>query len=853
MRKQNNKDKIIKKDINKKVIILLIVIVILLMVGGVIAYYSSTDTFDNTFKTSDYGMEVREDFVSPNDWAPGTTTPKTVVATNKGDTPAAVRIKLIPSWEDENGNPISLTDNNDNEAAIINFSDDLDIMWTKDGDYYYYNLPINKNESTSSLIESVTFNPEVSISSLHDCVTDSTTNSTTCSTETTGYGGGTYKLNIIIETCQYDKYQEVWETEVELDGAKDTKKLYDVFVKAANETTYASKYTGEHQDSYANNGKKGIYYFHQYTGNTYVDVKEKVNVLFANKCWQMYRTTDTGGVKLIYNGKPTNNTCPQKYIQYADVSTWFGNNENSLADVGYMYNKRYPSNGETRNISPISQELNLLTKKYHDNYKRVSSNFYVADSVEWIDNSYQLVDPVLKRYYDSGLTGKYTFLSSNSGKTSNSVYFITNKSSDADHNYYVSYLTLTNGNDLSYYENQYDTITYGSSYTKNNDNSYTINNPSTFNTLYNYNNTGVLWKKFVCINAVNNSCNELLYVPYQNTAGGFSYYSTNSKMVYAKGANGLVLEDTKVIDDVDYLVNISNYSDYKYTCNNMDTTCENGSLRTITSTTYLSYSYVIENTYGNSFSYDGTKYTLINTIFSKTPDSSHHYTCLNQLSECTTLYFINYFYNDPSELDLSYIQIEGTTTPEQMVQEMLYADNVNRYSSKIKNVIETWYQNNIYNGYDNFVEDTIYCNSRKITSLGGFDPNNGQAGHATEFNSYNYNDNRLLSCQYDTDKFSTLNPKARTNYKVGLQTLSESALSDFYGNIGNDWLMTPDSYHYYGNSNGSFAYGLTRGGYETVGYGRNVRPVISLIPNIEYTSGDGSYDQPYIINYEKDY
>ena len=28
----------------------------------------------------------------------------------------------------------------------------------------------------------------------------------------------------------------------------------------------------------------------------------KINVSFANYCWQIIRTTDTGGVKIIYNG-----------------------------------------------------------------------------------------------------------------------------------------------------------------------------------------------------------------------------------------------------------------------------------------------------------------------------------------------------------------------------------------------------------------------------------------------------------------------------------------------------------------------------------------------------------------------
>ena len=49
--------------------------------------------------------------------------------------------------------------------------------------------------------------------------------------------------------------------------------------------------------------KQTVYYF---TGN---DAAANANVLFAGYCWQIVRTTDDGGVRLIYNGVAENNKC----------------------------------------------------------------------------------------------------------------------------------------------------------------------------------------------------------------------------------------------------------------------------------------------------------------------------------------------------------------------------------------------------------------------------------------------------------------------------------------------------------------------------------------------------------------
>ena len=184
-----------KKKNYKSLAFLLLLLGVGFIIGETIAYYRSSDTFTNAFNTGTYTMEVQELFQSPDDWTPGTTTPKEIVATNRGNIPAAVRIKLTPSWEDEDGNPLDLVDENNVEAAIIDFSNKKleDWIYNPNDGYYYYNKQLNPNENTSSLIESITFNPNVEITSTKNCSEDEETHSKTCTTETTGYGGGTYK------------------------------------------------------------------------------------------------------------------------------------------------------------------------------------------------------------------------------------------------------------------------------------------------------------------------------------------------------------------------------------------------------------------------------------------------------------------------------------------------------------------------------------------------------------------------------------------------------------------------------------------------------------------------------------
>ena len=89
---------------NKKSIIALLLVAIIGIVGLTIAYFSSEATIENEFQSSDYGTTVEEVFTSPDNWTPGTTTPKTLTVTNTGNVDEAVCISYTETWTSANSN-----------------------------------------------------------------------------------------------------------------------------------------------------------------------------------------------------------------------------------------------------------------------------------------------------------------------------------------------------------------------------------------------------------------------------------------------------------------------------------------------------------------------------------------------------------------------------------------------------------------------------------------------------------------------------------------------------------------------------------------------------------------------------
>ena len=99
---------------------------------------------------------------------------------------------------------------------------------------------------------------------------------------------------------------------------------------------------------------------------------EKVNnnIIFNDMCWKIIRTTETGGIKLIYNGVPSNEKCETQTGEATQIGTSaFNENYNDNAYVGYMYgtagSNTYAATHENKNNSTI--------KTYIDNW--YSQNF----------------------------------------------------------------------------------------------------------------------------------------------------------------------------------------------------------------------------------------------------------------------------------------------------------------------------------------------------------------------------------------------------------------------------------------------------------------------------------------------
>jgi len=212
---------------NRKSLIIILLILTIGIVGLTIAYFANSSTITNTFNTNPYGTTVTEEFVSPDNWLPGTSTDKSLTVTNTGQVDEAVRISYTEVWtsrsaknnNEEGDLPLS---QNGNTAALIHFTntDDWTTVTENGTTYRYYNYKLETNQTTSELLDYVTFNPAITNSSNCTKTESNGTKTITCNSTGTGYDDATYKLTFNIETIQYDKYKTAWGTNVNIAAMK---------------------------------------------------------------------------------------------------------------------------------------------------------------------------------------------------------------------------------------------------------------------------------------------------------------------------------------------------------------------------------------------------------------------------------------------------------------------------------------------------------------------------------------------------------------------------------------------------------------------------------------------------------
>ena len=640
--------------------------------------------------------------------------------------------------------------------------------------------------------------------------------------------------------------------------------LYSVLECEVKNGGLAKEYTGNHQDSMdASKSTQKIYYYYGSNATNGTAILDKNNVLFAGQCWQMIRTTDTGGVKMIYNGEAENNQCLNTrgtHVGYASrvsqnlaSNYWYGTDytydsvaktfkvsgtteqttwnattgpglvgkytckltsEDGTCATLYLVESYY--NTTSAYVIPLNSNSNysqfgtlqfnasyispsyvgyMYNTVYPYNFKTMTSTktilystgidaeSLISDTIDWNDttpNRYTLLNPVAYGSLDGSIIGKYDCDPYRSTISCTKIDYFVN--SNGSRTYYVE---LENGKKIEDYDYS---ITYGDSYTDNGDGTYTINNSIKISGLDWYTNySDVGSGKYVCENAVNDTCSDLWYT----TA------TTNTNMTYIKVA------------DV-----------YKYS---------------------------------KGFTWDGSKYVLdndtsvnfwnINDSTNKTSINNAHYTCWNEMGECTIISYIYYI----NGITPYYINITNGESVEDAVNEMLYDNGVNQVNSTMKSGVDAWYKHYLLEDYDDYIEDTIFCNDRSIRALNGWNPDGGSTTAFLQFKEYNVTSD--LSCTNITDQFSISNNSAKLTYKVGLMSSPEMNIlnnsnarktGQYY------WLASPS--YFFDNAYGRNVYAGGSMSYLNVYYTSGVRPAVSLTPGTRYSDGDGSMEHPYVVD-----
>ena len=191
---------------NKKTLLAIGALSAVLVFVGTAAYNRDSMNFTNDFQLATDVSEFSDTFESPTNWTPCTETPKTAIATNKSSSARYVRMKISEYWRTANTTtpdgdhettdlPLTWNDSGATKSyAIINKQNEDKWMLSEDG-WYYYESTLAENESTDSLLESVTFNCEVNTVGQ---VTYSADGKSAYSTPT-AYGGAKYHVYVTFQ------------------------------------------------------------------------------------------------------------------------------------------------------------------------------------------------------------------------------------------------------------------------------------------------------------------------------------------------------------------------------------------------------------------------------------------------------------------------------------------------------------------------------------------------------------------------------------------------------------------------------------------------------------------------------
>ena len=219
----------------------------------------------------------------------------------------------------------------------------------------------------------------------------------------------------------------------------------------------------------------------------------------------------------------------------------------------------------------------------------------------------------------------------------------------------------------------------------------------------------------------------------------------------------------------------------------------------------------------------------------------------------------NLKYNDPMYVGYMY----GTSGS-------LDSNRTNENSSTIKEVIDTWYQNNLNTNYGKYISTTsVYCSDRNLRSGSTYLTSSSSSFYYITFERTRDLYKPTYDCTDTSDKFTVDSSigNGKLKYPIALMTADEiSFAGGVYGNnaptwyyynsanessTGSTWWWVLSPYYWYNNYASVFLVsGSSNPGYLNdydVNKTNSVRPVISLKSCVKYSSGDGTATNPYTI------
>ena len=363
-------------------------------------------------------------------------------------------------------------------------------------------------------------------------------------------------------------------------NVSEVQRLYTLVADQAvldnTSSTYVTSSTGIDfsQISSDTNGK-GVYTFSStkssnYPVHYYRGAIDNNNVKFANFCWKILRTTETGGTKLVYNGIPdSNGNCTDTTNDYIETaSLGIIGRERSPAYDGYMYGESYPYKRKYFYSDNWYQLINLNSSS-----KYIPSNIYHYYSKEVIydDGIYTLKNPtqhIWANDYEE-LEGYYTCLMDTLEGCS-SIYYI-----DRAYNSNRMYsITMTNGDTYNSLWEQAENIkyVYGNDVEYSNG-QYILVNKYESSPINNDTNTilGVNGYRYTCL-STESSCSSVYFINRneRKNGNGYSYFVTeltNGEKIegalakMTTSSSNTIDSKMKTIVDEWYKENLTNYTE----------------------------------------------------------------------------------------------------------------------------------------------------------------------------------------------------------------------------------------------------------------------------------------------------